>query len=426
MYLKPQGDPRAPRSRDRARAVRRRRTVAGLVLLVLVVAAIAVASSGGGGSGGSGGATPSFGGGPGAATVIGQDTPGQAPPSASHAASFTPAPAAVALAARLPLAGQVAQLFLIGVDGTDTSSPAVAAFAANDWGGAALSRANFLSDSQIGSLAAGITALAKNAGNVAPLIAAPQEGGPDTAFPDLPPEGEAAIGASGSPATAQAQALLAGKQLRALGVNMTFAPLADVDVLSGALSGRLFSTSPHAVGVYATAAVAGYQSAGEISAAGHFPGAGAASADPDAMSATVGGSVQSLAQRDLRPFAAIAPTVPVIMMSNAGYAAFDGTTPAGLVPQAVQLLRNRLGFGGVIMTDDLDAALLATGASAGQAAVSALGAGDDLLYITGSPAEQLSAYHAVLSAVQSGHISRARIRDALLRDLTLKAHYGLI
>jgi beta-N-acetylhexosaminidase len=425
VYLKPQGNPRTPRSRDRARAVRRRRTAAVALIAALVVAGIALASSSGGGSGG-GGAVPSFGGGPGPATVIGANPPGQAPAQASHAASFTPAPAAVALAARLPLASQVAQLFLIGVDGTAASSPAIAAFAGNDWGGAALSRTNFLSDAQIGSLAAGITALAKNAGNVAPLIAAPQEGGPDTAFPDLPPEGEAAIGASGSPATAQAQAQLAGKQLRALGVNMTFAPLADVDVLGGALTGRLFGTSPHAVARFAAAAVAGYQAAGEISAAGHFPGAGAASADPDAMSATVGGSVQSLEQRDMVPFAQIATSVPVIMMSNAAYAAFDGTTPAGLVPQAVQLLRDRLGFGGVVMTDDLDAALLVTGGSAGQAAVSALRAGDDLLYITGSPAEQLSAYHAVLSAAQSGQISRTRIRDALLHVLTLKAHYGLI
>jgi beta-N-acetylhexosaminidase len=78
------------------------------------------------------------------------------------------------------------------------------------------------------------------------------------------------------------------------------------------------------------------------------------------------------------------------------------------------------------MTDDLDAALLATGGTAGQAAVSALQAGDDLLFVTGAPAEQLSAYHAVLSAVQRGEISRARIHDALLRVLTLKSRFGLL
>jgi beta-N-acetylhexosaminidase len=386
------------------------------VILLLVAAGVALASSAGGGS-------PSYGG-PGAASVLSQNAGSPTP--ISRAAGFTPAPAAVSTAARLPLASQVAQLFIIGLVGTDSSSRDVAAFASTDWGGAALSRTNFASDAQIGSLAGSIASLAKHAGNVPPLIAAPQEGGPYTAFPDLPPAGEAAIGATRHPAVAQAQAVLAGKALRALGVNMTFAPLADVDVLGGALSARLFGTSPSGVARFAAAAMSGYGAAGIISAAGHFPGEGAASADPDEMTATVGGSLQSLEQRDLVPFATIAPTAPVIMMSNAAYAAFDGVTPAGLLAEAIRLLRDQYGFQGAVMTDDLDAALQATGGSAGQAAVSAVQAGEDLLYITGSPAEQLSAYHAVLSAVQSGQISRDRIRDAVLHVLTLKARYGLL
>lgn len=389
-----------------------------MAVVAIAIVVIAVTSSGGS-------ATPR------AARVTGPGTPtllAQGPRSRaqSHGAPFTPAPAAVSTAARLPVAAQVAQLFLIGLDGTSTASPDVAAFAQEDWGGAMLGRGNFTSDSQLGSLAAGISSLARNAGHVTPLIAAPQEGGPDTAFPDLPPAGEAAIGATGNPTVARTQAQAAGKALLGLGVNMTFAPLADVDVLSGSLSGRLFSTSPQAVARFATAAESGYAAAGIIAAASHFPGEGAASADPDEMSATVGGSLSELESHDLIPFAAIAPHAPVIMMSNASYAAFDGVTPAGLEPAAVRLLRSRYGFSGVIMTDDLDAAIEATGGTAGQAAVSALQAGDDLLFITGSPAEQLSAYHAVLSAVQSGKISQARLRDALLRVLTLKSQHGML
>jgi beta-N-acetylhexosaminidase len=422
VYLKPQRPPTSPRGRERDRAVRRRRTVAGAVVVVAVIVLVIIVAS----SGGSGGSAAPDLGGPGVASVLTQDVPAHTPATSDHAAAFTPAPSAVALAGQLSVPSQVAQLFLIGLDGTATSSPDVASFASTDWGGAELSGANFATDSQLGALASGITSLAKSAGNVPPFIAAPQEGGPDTAFPDLPPEGEADIGATGTAATARAQAQLAGKQLLALGVNMTFAPLADVDVPDGALTGRLFSQSPGAVARYAAAAVSGYGAAGIISAAGHFPGEGAASEDPDQMNSTVGGSLQALEQRDLIPFAAIAATVPVIMMSNATYAAYDGITPAGLLPQAVQLLRDRYGFPGVVMTDDLDAALLATGGTAGQAAVSAVQAGDDLLFITGSPAEQLSAYHAVLSAVDSGRISHARLRNALLRDLTLKAHYGLL
>src|SRR5262249_45152867 len=148
------------------------------------------------------------------------------------------------------------------------------------------------------------------------------------------------------------QARTAGQKLLALGVNMTFAPLADVDVLGGAMTGRLFSTSPEAVAALSRAAVAGYDDAGIISATGHFSGAGAASADADQLSANVGGSLRSLEQVDLVPFAALAPIAPVIMMSNASYAAFDGVTPAGLDAQAVRLLRGRYRYSGVIMTDD--------------------------------------------------------------------------
>jgi beta-N-acetylhexosaminidase len=408
----------------RSRAVRRRRTVA--ILALLAILAIAVVTIAGASSGGQPAPPPL--GGPGPTSVVGQNATGPTgggTPS-GRATSFTPSSAAVSAAARLSLPSQVAQLFLIGLDGTSSSSPDVAAFASTAWGGAVLGRTNFLSDAQIGSLAGDLATMARGAGNLPPLIAAPQEGGPDTAFPDLPPEAEPAIAASGGSAVARAQATLAGKQLLALGVNMTFAPLADVDVLGGALSGRLFGSNPAAVARLTRAAVGGYSAAGMVSAVGHFPGTGAASADPDQMSANVGGSLQTLEQRDLIPFAAVAQSAPVIMMSNAAYAAFDGVTPAGLSPSAVRLLRDHYGFQGVVMTDDLDAALLATGGDAGQAAVSAVRAGDDLLYITGSPAEQLSAYHAVLSAAQSGQISRARIRDALLRVLSLKSRFGLL
>jgi beta-N-acetylhexosaminidase len=318
----------------------------------------------------------------------------------------------------------VAQLFLVSLDGTDVG--AVSALGAVGWGGVVLTSSNFVTDGQIGALAADVASAAHSAGGVAPLIAATQEGGPETAFPDLPPEAEPVIGASGQAAVAAAQARLAGKRLRTLGINMTIAPLADVDTPGGALSGRLFSSDPVTVGRFSVAAVNGYRGAGMISAVGHFPGSGGASADPDQMTATVGGSLTELRGRDLVPFAAVAPLAPVIVMSNAAYVAFDGVTPASLLPQAVALLRHEYGFGGVVMSDDLDATLSATGSDPGTSAVQALKAGDDLLYITGPPNEHTAAYDAVLAAAQRSSSVRTMVRDALLRDLTLKVRYGIV
>jgi beta-N-acetylhexosaminidase len=318
----------------------------------------------------------------------------------------------------------VAQLFMVSIGGTSSSD--VAALGSLDWGGVVLTRENFSSDAQVGALTADVVAHVLDRGGTAPLLAATQEGGPNTAFPDLPPESEPVIGASGQPAVAEAQARLAARRLRQLHVNMTLAPLADVDTSGGPLSGRLFSADPAAVARFTSAAVNGYQAAGVISAVGHFPGTGAASADPDELTATVGGSLSELRARDLIPFTAVASSAPVIVMANAAYAAFDGVTPAGLAPAAVNLLRHDLGFQGVVMTDDLDAALQPTGQTPGAVALAALNAGDDLLYISGPPSEHADAYEGVLVAAQHSPAVRARVRDALLRDLTLKARAGLI
>jgi len=343
---------------------------------------------------------------------------------ATRSPAFRPAPAALSLADRLPLASQVSQLFMVTVDGT--SATAAATVGVPDVGGVVLSSSNFASNGQVAALVSGLTSAAHSAGDQPLLIAATQEGGSETAFRDLPPEPEPVIGATGQPAVAQVQARLAGERLRALGVNMTLAPLADVDTLDGALSGRLFGTDPQSVAGFSVAAVEGYRAADVISAVGHFPGAGAASADPDQMSATVGLTLAQLRSRDLVPFAAVAPLAPVIVMSNASYVAFDGVTPAGLLSEAVQLLRRDYGFTGVVMTDDLDATLDATGSDPATVAVEALEAGDDLLYISGPPSEHAAAYHGVLAAAKRSAAVRALVRAALLHVLTLKARYGIL
>jgi beta-N-acetylhexosaminidase len=382
-----------------------------------VILAISLASGGGSHPyvlGGPGGPQPG----------VSARIPRPAPGRAVHKPSFKPRPAAVALAATLPLERQVAQLFLVSVDGT--SSSAVAGLGGLRWGGVVLGSSNFQSDGQIGALAADVAAAVASAGGLPPLIAAPQEGGHASAFPDLPPQSEPAIAASGQPSMARAQAVLAAKRLRALGFNMTLAPLADVDTPGGPLNGTLFSSDPAVVGRFSLAAVRGYAAAGMISAVGHFPGTGDASADPNQMSATVGGSLDGLRAHDLVPFAAVAPEAPVILMSNAVYAAFDGVTPAGLLRRAVDLLRNEYGFGGAVMSGDIDAALQAIGGDAGAAAVQALDAGDDLIYVSGPAAEQRAAYDAVLAAAKRSASVRSKVHEALVRVLSLKVRFGLV
>jgi len=411
------GSPRA--CANHPAAIRRRRLIAAGVTLVLVVGvAIAVFEE-------SGGRGPRYvpSGSP-ALSVIAPADLSHAARGAGRAPQFKPATAAVSLAATLPLARQVAQLFMVSLDGRSPS--AGLAIGPDGWGGVVLVASSFAGDSQAGALVAGVDAAARGAGGVPPLIAAAQAGGSDAALPGPPPQAEPLVRASGQAALARAQALATGQRLRALGFNMTLAPLADVDTPGGAFSGRLFGTDPGTVARLSLAAVNGYAAGGLISAVGHFPGSGGASADPDQMTATVGGSLEELRAHDLVPFVAVAPKAPVILMSNASYAAFDGVTPAGLLAPAVALLRNDYAFQGVVMSDDLDAALLATGGNSGSAAVQAIEAGDDLLYISGPESEHQAAYAAVLSAARASASLRTKVHDALLRVLSLKAKYGIL
>ncbi len=410
--------PSSPAARPRRRLGGRRLAVlAGLVVVVVAIVIVAFL--------GSGSSRPHYVpvGPGGQASTLAPTKPGSLPGPAA-AGGFRPAPAAAALAAQLPLTRQVAQLFLVSVDGTSTK--AATALGPADWGGVVLDSSNFSTDRGVGQLIAALRAGASQSGHEPMLIAATQEGGAQTAIPDLPPQSEAQIGTNGTPATAQSQAVEAAQRLRALGVNMTLAPLADVDIPQGALTGRLFSTDPRAVSQFTAAALNGYLSQGMISAIGHFPGSGGASADPDQMTATVGGSLTALEDNDLIPFAAVARRAPVIVMSNAAYVAFDGVTPAGLLPGAVRLLRHDYGFDGVVMSDDLDATLQPTAQTPAQVALAALEAGDDLLYITGPPSEHEAAYQGILRAAETQPAVRAAVRTALLRDLTLKARFGVL
>ena len=144
--------------------------------------------------------------------------------------------------------------------------------------------------------------------------------------------------------------------------------------------------------------------------------------------ANVGLSLQELSQRDLVPFrAAIAAGAPAVLLSNALYAPDDFVVPGSLSRKiSTDLLRRKLGFEGMAITDDLsDPSITALGPIPGSA-VKALAAGADMLYISGSQSNQEAAYRAVLSAVRRGDLPRARLDEAVGRVLSVKRDYGLL
>jgi beta-N-acetylhexosaminidase len=341
---------------------------------------------------------------------------------ASPRTGSDPAPPSEKEIGRSPGAA-AAGLFLVGFRGTLRDTPFLKRLAAIPYGGLLLTENNYEQPQQLSGLTSKLQEVARRAGHPAPLIAARQEGGDFNAFANLAPEGQVDVG-EGSRAAIAGSAKTAAQQLKALGVGVNLAPDADVAVAGGPGQGRAFSDSPAKVASAVKATVGQYNAVGVAAAVGPFPGDGAASQDPDAGPAPVGLSLDDLRDGDIKPFAAVAAgatRAPAMQMSNAIYAAFDGVTPATLLPEAVKELRDRLGFDGVILSADLVATTATTGTTVGEAAVDALRAGVDMLVIPGGRAQQDQAFRAVVAAVRSGAVSPARVRDALKRIAALRA-----
>ena len=309
-----------------------------------------------------------------------------------------------------------ARLMLVGFSGTDGRAAFFDRLRRTEWGGVVLERSNYVAPAQLLALTQRLQAVALAAGHVAPIVAAMQLGGDDSAFPGLPPGPQAGVA---SAADAGAQAAAAGRRLRALGVGLDLGPSADLGASAGAWAGRAYSDQAPVVTALVRAAVAGYRRAGVATAVGHFPGEGGASRDPQAGPATVGLSLGDLRGADLEPFGAVARTTPAVQMSGAMYAAWDGVTPATLLPGAIALLR-RQGFRGAVVSADLNAVTAVTGGSPAQAAVEALKAGCDLLYVPGDAADQEAARRAVADAIRRGDVGAGRVRDALVHAATLR------
>ena len=232
-----------------------------------------------------------------------------------------------------------------------------------------------------------------------------------------------------SAAQAGAEALASGRALRGLGVNGVLGPVVDVGPESGsALGARVYSDDPEEVAAYARRTVEAYRTARVFSSAAHLPGLGGADQATQEGPATVGLELEQLRERDLIPFeAAIAAGVPGVTLAHALYPFSDFTVPASLSRAvATRLLRDELGFEGVALTDDLADPAITTLYTVPDAAVEAVRAGADMIQVSGAPGEQQAAYVAVLQAVRSGRIPRARLDRAVGRILSVKRDYGLI
>jgi beta-N-acetylhexosaminidase len=324
-------------------------------------------------------------------------------------------------------ARKVAQLMLVGMEGTDAGDPVFSSLEERDYAGLVLTDQNYVSSDQVGALAAEAGSVAEDANHVAPLVVAPQEGGEFNAFADLPPDDAAAD--LDSPRQAAQEAEAAAEEFEEIGVTGILGPVLDVGSESGgALGERLYSDEPDAVREYGLATIEEFDEAGLFTAAKHFPGLGAASQSPEFGTANVGLSPDELAQRDLVPFeAAIDESVPGILVGHGLYEVDDFVTPASMSKTVmIDLLRGDLGFDGVAIADDLTSPAVTSGFTPGDAAVESVRSGADLVYVSVDDEQQGRVYEALLDAVRGDRITAERLDEAVTRTLMAKEKVGLL
>ena len=249
-------------------------------------------------------------------------------------------------------------------------------------------------------------------------------GPPATQFP-----GSMALGAGRSTADARTAAAITGEELRAMGVNTDFAPDADVNVnpLNPVIGTRSFSSRPDLAAQMVGAQVDGYQKDGNVSAtAKHFPGHGDTATDSHVAFPIITHTREQWEQIDAPPFkAAIARGIDMIMTAHLNVPALDDSgDPATLSkPILTGVLRNELGFKGVIVTDSLGMQGVRDKYGDSEVAVRALSAGVDQLLMSPSMDE---AYGAVIGAVESGRIPMADLDAKVRRVLELKWDRGIV
>ncbi|MCD8142248.1 MAG: hypothetical protein LUD83_03055 [Clostridiales bacterium] len=343
-----------------------------------------------------------------------------------------------ALLAGMTLEEKIWQLFvvtpeqLLGAEDavTSWSSALTRALAEKPVGGLILFKQNIVSPSQTKSLLSDAQASAayglplsvdEKGGTVARV-----SGNPNMGYAAIPDMGD--IGATGDTDEAYQVGLTLGRELTELGFNLDFAPVADVDSNPNnpVIGDRSFGSDPALVANMVAAAVEGFHQGGVLCTLKHFPGHGDTDTDSHEGFALTNKTLDELWDCELIPFqAGIEAGADCVMVAHISAPnVTGGNTPASLSSTLVDgLLRDELGFDGLVITDAMDMGAITTAYTQSEAAVLAIKAGVDLLL---KPEDMDEMYQALLDAVKSGELSESRIEESVRRVLRVKLENGAL
>jgi beta-N-acetylhexosaminidase len=361
--------------------------------------------------------------------------PATAVPTPQNVAAMNARAAARKILAEMSLEQRVGQVFMLGFEGTTLNGSNRALIHDLHLGGVTLFARNIDNGPQLAKLDADLQTIA----DPVPLfVSVDQEGGlvvrvteGATIFP-----GNMAIGATANPRLARQIAEASADELLAMGVNMSLAPVVDVNTnpVNPVIGVRSFGSSVADVSAMGKATIDGLQARGVSAVAKHFPGHGDTAVDSHLDLPVVPHTRERLDSTELVPFrAAMQSQVDGIMTAHLYLPSIEPQTnlPATLSKAVLTgLLRQHLGYQGLILSDALDMDAIKHDRSAAEAAVQAFEAGADMLLIAGITAEDRARLGEgpplLLKAVQSGRVSQERLDESVLRVLEAKLRRGII
>jgi beta-N-acetylhexosaminidase len=344
----------------------------------------------------------------------------------THAATVGAATVSAATTAAPTIAQLIGQKLVVRMQGLTPSANLLGRIRRGEVGGVILFGSNVSTAAALTTLTTTLRGAAAAGGRPPLLIAVDQEGGSVKRIPWAPPTlSPPVMGQLASTSVAQAQGSATGAALRDLGINVDLAPVADVPASTSSFmyqAGRTWSFNASRTAWLANAFATGLRLRSVLPTLKHFPGIGYATKNTDSSVVKIWASRAQLAP-GLAPYRmAIANHVPLIMLSNATYPAYDSIHAAGWSPAIVgTLLRQDLGFTGVTITDSLDGTANARGISTGRLAAAAARAGTDMILTTGSEAATSSLFAYLVQQATAGTIPTATLQASYARILALSA-----
>lgn len=336
---------------------------------------------------------------------------------------------------------KIGQMMVVFFQGPDMSADLERVIAETHVGGVILysSAGNIESPSQVAKLTADLQRRAgETPRGIGLIVSVDQEGGPISRLRDgvtLFPS-QMAIAATGDRENARAAARITAQELKALGINSNFAPVADVNSnpQNPIIGIRSFGSDPDEVSRLTAAMTAEYVRAGVICTPKHFPGHGDTDVDSHQGLPLSNHDARTLDRVDFPPFrAAFASGAPAVMTAHVEVPALDPTPslPATLSSKVLEgVLRGKMHFQGLIVTDSLGMGALDKTVGTAEAAVRAAKAGADVLLFGAdkghTPGEQPAVFQRLLGALRSGELPAKRVDEAVRRILEAKQTYGLL